>query len=43
MEKTGGFFGWMDFTLLGRQDEKDKIPASIRRDEYTPEDLRGTA
>ncbi len=43
LEKTSGYFGWMDMTLLGRQDEKNAPPVSARRDEYSPEELMGTA
>jgi predicted dithiol-disulfide oxidoreductase (DUF899 family) len=44
LERTSGYFGWLDFTLLGRQDaEGSGPPAKARRDEYTPEQLKGTA
>jgi predicted dithiol-disulfide oxidoreductase (DUF899 family) len=34
------FLGWMDLTKLGRQDKSAK---DARKDEYTPDDLKGSA
>ena len=40
VEPVNGYFGWLDFTLLGRQDgKKVNPPAFARRDEYTAEEL----
>ena len=43
LERTSGYFGWLDFTLLGRQDDEKGRRINARRDEYTPEQLKGTA
>jgi predicted dithiol-disulfide oxidoreductase (DUF899 family) len=42
VEKAVGFFGLLDITLLGRGDKGNTLPVPTRRDEYTPEMLKGT-